>query len=338
MRIFAPLLLSFAFMAYGQAPKHLTPEQFPNADQSALAPLVNVTEIPANQIPTSEGGALPTQKLGPGDLLSLSVSDCPELTRTFRVNSQGLLKLQLLKQPIVATGKEPGEIEDEIQRALIKDEILVQPVVSVAVVEYRSAPVSVSGAVKKPVTFQAVGVVKLIDALNKAEGLSQEAGAQLLINRPNPAGGPALVQRISLNGLLKDADPSLNIRLYGGEEITVPAAGKVYIVGNVKKPGVYAIQDSEDNSVLTALAQSEGQLAFTSKRAYVYRHEAGKAERVEIPVELSKIVDRKGLDFPLQANDILYIPEDKNRKLTASIIERIVGFGTATGTGILIWH
>ncbi len=259
MRIYALLLLFFAVGTFGQAPKHLTPDQFPNADQSALAPLVNVTEIPANQIQTAEGDALPSQKLGPGDLLSISVSDCPELTRNFRINQQGLLKLQLLKQPIVAAGKEPGEIEDEVQRALIKDEILVQPVVSVAVVEYRSAPVSVSGAVKKPVTFQAIGVVKLIDALNKAEGLSQDAGAQLLITRPSPAGnGPALVQRISLNGLLKDADPTLNIRLYGGEEITVPAAGKVYIVGNVKKPGIYPIQDSEDNSVLTALAQSEG--------------------------------------------------------------------------------
>ena len=64
----------------------------------------------------------------------------------------------------------------------------------------------------------------------------------------------------------------------------------------------------------------------------------GQRRNNEIPVELSKIIDRKGLDFPLQANDIFYIPEDKERKLTASIIERIIGFGTATGTGILVWH
>lgn len=341
MKTLDVLLLSFACVgAAGQASRRLTPEQFPNADQSAVAPLVNVTEIPANPIAGQASEALPSQKLGPGDLLALSVSDCPDLTRTFRVNSAGLLKLQLLKEPIVATGKEPGEIEDEVQRALIKDEILVQPVVSVSVVEYRSVPVSVAGAVRKPVTFQAVGVIHLIDALNKAEGLAPDAGAQVLVSRPKGGanGEPALVQRISLNSLLREADPAANVRLYGGEEISVPAAGKVYIVGNIKKPGVYSIQDNDDNSVMTFLAQSEGALAFSSKRAFIYRREAGKSDRVEIPVQLSEILDRKGMDFPLQANDILYIPEDKRRKLTASIIERIVGFGTATGTGILVWH
>ncbi len=338
MKVCALLLLSFAFAALGQAPKHLTLDQFPNADPSAVAPLVNVTEIPTNPI-ASQSDALPSQKLGPGDLISVSVSDFPDLTRNFRISSTGMLKLPLLKEPILAAGKDASDIEDELQRALIKDEILVQPVVSIAVLEYRSVPVSVTGAVKKPVTFQAVGVVKLLDALNKAEGITQDAGAEVLVTRPNPAGsGPALTQRISLNGLMREADPALNIRLVGGEEIRVPPAGKVYIVGNVKKPGVYPIQDNNNNTVFTALAMTEGQLSFTSKKAYVYRHEAGKADRVEIPVELSKIIDRTGPDFELQANDILYIPEDRNKKLTSSIIERIVGFGTATGTGILVWH
>jgi len=338
MKVCALLLLSFAFVVSGQAPRHLTLDQFPNADQSAVAPLVNVTEIPTNPI-ANQSDALPSQKLGPLDLISISVSDCPDLTRNFRINSSGLLKLPLLKEPIVATGKDPSDIEDEVQRALIKEEILVQPVVSVAVLEYRSVPVSVTGAVKKPVTFQAVGVVKLLDALNKAEGLAPDAGAEVLVTRPNPAGnGPALTRRISLNGLLREADPALNIRLVGGEEIRVPPAGKVYVVGNVKKPGVYPIQDTSDNTIMTALAQCEGKLDFTSRTVYVYRREGGKADRVEIPVELAKIMGRKLQDFELQANDILYVPEDKNRKLTNSIIERIVGFGTATGTGILVWH
>src|ERR1700733_13619398 len=111
MRILAVLLLSFACVLAGQAPRRLTPDQFPNADPSSISPLVNVTELPANAIANSSAAdALPSQKLGPGDLLSISVSDCPDLTRSFRINSAGLLKLQLLKEPIVATGKEPAEI------------------------------------------------------------------------------------------------------------------------------------------------------------------------------------------------------------------------------------
>jgi polysaccharide export outer membrane protein len=340
MKIRAILLLSFAVMISGQTPRRLTPDQFPGADPSAVAPLVNVTELPANSIANQPSDILPSQKLGPGDLLSISVSDCPDLTRSFRINSAGLLRLQLLKEPIVAAGKEPSEIEDEIQRALIKQEILVQPVVSVSVTEYRSVPVTVTGAVKKGITFQAVGNVTLIDALSKAEGLAPEAGSEVIVTRPKAPGaeGPALPLRISLNRLMVQADPTANIRLFGGEEIRVPPAGKVYVVGNVKKPGVYSIQDNSDSSVFTALAMSEGELSFTSKRAFIYRRETGKADRIEIPIELSKIMDRKGQDFELQANDILYIPVDKNRRLTSSIIERIVGFGTSTGTGLLVWH
>lgn len=340
MKIFATLLFSFALAAATQTSRPLTPDQFPNADPASLAPLVNVTELPTNPIPNQLGDALPSQKLGPGDLVSMSVSDCPDLTRSFRVNAAGYLKLPLLKEPIVATGKEPQDLEDEVQRALIKDEILVQPVVTVSVVEYRSKPVSVMGAVKRPTTFQAVGDVTLLDALARAEGLTQDAGSEVLVTRPRAPGatGPALPQRISMTGLMIEADPALNIRLMGGEEIRVPPAGKVYVVGNVKKPGVYPIQEGNDSTVFTIVAMSEGQLAFTNNKAYIYRREAGKGDRVEIPIDFERIMQRKSPDVALVANDIIYIPENKNRRLTNTIIERIVGFGTATGTGILVWH
>jgi polysaccharide export outer membrane protein len=340
MKIFATLLLSFAFVLAAQTKRPLTIDQFPNADPSSLAPLVNVSELPTTSIPNQTAEVLPSQKLGPGDLVSISVSDCPDLTKNFRVNASGFLKLPLLKEPILAAGKEPQEIEDEVQRALIKDEILVQPVVSAAVLEYRSVPVSVMGAVKRPITFQAVGSVTLLDALARAEGLTADHGAEVLISHPRAPGatGPALVQRISFNGLMVEADPALNIRLVGGEEIRVPQAGKVYVVGNVRKPGIYPIQEGSESTVFEMIAMSEGLTPYAKKQAYIYRRESGKDGRNEIQVELAKIMDRKGIDVALQANDILYIPDNKGQRLTNTIIERIVGFGTATGTGILVWH
>jgi hypothetical protein len=101
---------------------------------------------------------------------------------------------------------------------------------------------------------------------------------------------------------------------------------------------VYTIQEGNDTTIFTVVAMSEGLLQFTNKQAFIYRREGGKEGRNEIPVEISKIMDRKSPDVVLQANDILYIPDNKGRRLTNTIIERIVGFGTATGTGMLIWH
>lgn len=291
--------------------------------------------------PSSPDATLPAQKIGPNDLLWLSVADCPELTRNFRVSSSGTLALPLLHERINVAGKYPSEIETQITDALVKNEILVSPVVTVSVAEYRSVPVSVMGAVKRPITFQAVGPVTLLDALTKAEGLTQEAGPEILVSKPHAAEdgeSVGLIQRIPVKGLIDEANPLLNIRLYGGEEIRVPPAGRVYVVGNVKKSGSFPIQDGNDTTVLKVIALSEGLLPYSNRDAYIYRREAGKANRDEIPVELSRILERKAPDVQLQANDILYIPDSKGRRLTAQTLERIAGFGASTMSGVLIWH
>lgn len=296
---------------------------------------------PVSPAPSSADATLPAQKIGPNDLLWISVADCPELTRNFRVSADGTLALPLLKERIHVANEYPLDIEAQLTEALIKDQILVSPVVSVSVAEYRSVPVSVMGAVKRPITFQAVGNLTLLDALTKAEGLDVDAGPEILLSRSangQSAGAAPMVQRIPIKGLIDEADPALNVRLYGGEEIRVPPAGKVYVVGNVKKSGAFPVQDGNDTSVMKVIALSEGLLPYTNKEAFIYRREAGKNQRGEIPIQLSRILDRKAPDVPLQANDILYIPDNKGKRLTAQTIDRLAGFGASTASGVLIWH
>ena len=86
------------------------------------------------------------------------------------------------------------------------------------------------------------------------------------------------------------------------------------------------------------IALTEGLQPYTNKEAYIYRREAGKGQRNEIPIPLSKIMDRKAPDVELQANDILYIPDSKGRKLTAETLERVTAFGIATASGLLIFR
>ena len=137
---------------------------------------------PVSPSPSSPDATLPAQKVGPNDLLWISVADCPELTRNFRVSADGTLALPLLKQRIRVANEYPLDIEAQLTEALVKDQILVSPVVSVSVAEYRSVPVSVMGAVKHPITIQAVGNLTLLDALTKAEGLSADAGPEILVS------------------------------------------------------------------------------------------------------------------------------------------------------------
>jgi polysaccharide export outer membrane protein len=282
---------------------------------------------------------LPTQPVGPDDLLAVSVYDSPELTRTVRVGADGNIRLPMLKDPIQVQGMVPSQLESAIAKSLTKGNVLVDPIVTVTIVEYQSRPVNVVGAVKNPLVFQATRPIPLLDAIARAGGLREDAGSDIVVSQQVAREGKLVrtTETIPVRKLIDHADPSLNIMLHGGEEVLVPEALKIYVVGNVKKPGAYPIKTDEETSILQLLALSEGLAPYSAKVAYVYRRAPG-GTKTEVPIELAKIMKRKSPDVQLQANDILYIPDNKGQRLTAQTIDRLAGLGTATATDFIIWH
>ncbi len=274
---------------------------------------------------------LPALQLHAGDLIAVSVYDAPELTRTIRIEPDGSIHLPLLAEGVKASGLMPRELESQLANALKAEEILVDPVVKITVVEYHSRPISVMGAVRKPVTFQADGVVTLLDALSRAEGFTDDAGPEILVTQNDR------VEHISVKALLSGADPAVNLRLTGNEEIRVPEAGKIFVLGNIRKPGGFPVRDPADSTVLKMVALSEGLMPFSEKIAYIIRRKNGEKPQ-EIPIELSKIMERKSPDVPLEIGDILYVPDNKTRRSTMNILDRLAGFGASTASGVLIWH
>lgn len=285
-------------------------------------------------------GNLPAQKIGSNDLLSISVYGAPELTRTVRVSAEGFLRLPMLKQKVEAKGLMPSDLEEKIAAALSAEEILVDPVVTVNIAEYHSRPISVAGEVKYPLTFQALGKTSLLEALTRAQGLSADAGTEILVTRqPMTPGGVPRIERIPVKGLIDGADPVLNVMLEGGEEVRVPQIGRIFVVGNVKHPGAFKIEDGFGLTVLKALAMAEGLMPYAAKQIFIYRHSdsASPEAQQEVPIELRKILDRKLPDVALTANDILYIPDNRTARLTMSTIDRAIGFASTTASGILIY-
>lgn len=283
---------------------------------------------------------LPVQKIGPNDLITVSVYDAPELTRSIRVSAEGTIRLPMVKKQIRAEGLMPLELEAVIGDELKAEELLVDPVVTVTISEYHSHPISVAGAVKSPLTFQASTPVTLLDALARAGGLEKDAGLEILVSRTKKIPGEekplVLTQRIPVRGLIDAADPELNIVLIGGEEVRVPEIGKVFVVGMVKKPGAFSVQDGSETTVLQMLALAEGLQGVHGDQAFIYRKE-GNGAKNEIPVSLKNIMARKSPDVPLLANDILYIPENQNRKLGLAALEKVLLFGSTAGATALAY-
>ena len=283
---------------------------------------------------------LPAQPLGANDLIAVSVYDAPEFSRTVRVSEDGFIRLPMLKERVKADGMMPAAMETAIAAALVREKLLIEPFVTVTVAEYQSRPISVSGAVRLPIVFQAEkGLTTLLEAIAKAQGLREDAGQEILVSnsQPGPDGKPLqLTRRINARTLFDASDPSLNLQLYGGEEIRVPQVGKIYVVGNVKKPGAFPVQSGSDTTVLQLLALAEGLDTFYQNQAFIYRREASGTKN-EIPIELKDILQRKAPDVPLVANDILYIPDSRKKHITMSVIEKVLLFGSTAGATALAY-
>jgi polysaccharide export outer membrane protein len=283
------------------------------------------------------GGNLPIQRIGANDLVAVAVYDAPEFTRTVRVGADGFLRLPMIAKRIKAEGLMPSELENAIAEALKEGGLIVDPFVTVTVAEYNSRPIAVMGAVRRPLTFQAVGPVTLLDALARAEGLALEAGPEILVSRhrvDTTGEVTSLTQRIPVKALIDAADPELNLKLIGGEEIRVPEVGKVFVLGNVKRPGAFSAQGDSDTTVLKALAMAEGLLPYTARQAYIYRKESSGSKN-EIPIDLAKMMDRKSPDIPLMASDILYIPNAKGTRATLAVLEKVLLFGSGAMSALI---
>ncbi len=298
------------------------------------------TDRRPSQDGTYQGANLPAQPLGANDLIAVSVYDSPEFSRTVRVSDDGFIRLPMLKERVKADGMMPAAMETAIAEALVREKLLIEPFVTVTVAEYQSRPISVSGAVRMPIVFQAEkGQTTLLEAITKAQGLREDAGQEILVTstQPGPDGKPLqLTRRILARGLLDASDPTLNLQLYGGEQVRVPEVGKIYVVGNVKKPGAFPVQSGGDTTILQLLALSEGLDAFSENQAFIYRREASGSKN-EIPIQLKSILQRKSPDVPLVANDILYIPDSRRKHLTLSIIEKVLLFGSTAGASALVY-
>lgn len=285
----------------------------------------------------SEDGSssLRSDAIGADDLIELNVSYCPELNHNFRVSSDGSLALPLLHEHLTAAGYTPGELSARIKEALEKEHILVDPVVNVTVVESRSRPVSVVGAVNHPITFQANERTTLIDALAHAEGMSPSAGGTILVTAKRADGQP-YVTRISAADLLSGDVPEDNLPLHGGEEVRVPEGKKIFVAGNVHRPGMYPMQNDSDTTVVKALALSSGLDQYSTNVAFIYRKPKAGGEREEIQVPLKLILKRRAPDVAMQADDILYIPTNDGKRLTGKILNQIAGFGQTAEAGLVL--
>ena len=110
-------------------------------------------------------------RIGPGDVLNVSVDQAAELSKTFEVDNSGHLLLPLVGQ-LSAAGRTPAELSDDIAAAL-KKKYMKNPQVLVSLKEAQGQRVTVDGAVNKPGVYPLAGPTTLLQAVSLGGGPDQ---------------------------------------------------------------------------------------------------------------------------------------------------------------------
>jgi polysaccharide export outer membrane protein len=283
--------------------------------------------------------------LGPGDELTLAAPEIEELDkRILRIQADGYVSVPMVGR-MKAEGLTPRQFQLNLTQALKAQ--FRDPQISFTSINVKSKPVSILGAVNKPGVEQANGEQTLLEMLSMAGGIRPDAGSVIKVTRVSTGAstfppelrptlsGDSVTAEIPITTLFEGKDPGLNINVLPGDVITVPKGKLIYVVGNVVKAGGFVVGQSDDLTVLRALALAEGLQSFADAgHARILRAATSGGQRVEQIVDINKLMKGKSEDVRLKPDDILFIPSSTTKKITARTIESAVQIGT----GILIWR
>jgi polysaccharide export outer membrane protein len=248
-------------------------------------------------------------KIGPKDLLEITVFELPELNQTVRVSEDGSISLPLLgKVMIESLTKE--ELERKLA-GLLEEKYLQKARVTIFIKDYQSKRVSVIGAVGRPGMYELIGRVSLLEMISQAGGLTDRASSELYVLREGKDGIQAKLA-IDLNDLIINNNQKLNIPLMPKDVINIPIDQiiNVFVFGAVRNPGALQVKMSKKITLLQAIAQAGGTAEGASKSGIVIKRKDKKTgKETKIKVNLKDIIKGKKPDIELQEGDVVYVPE-----------------------------
>ena len=247
-------------------------------------------------------------RIGRQDLLEIKVFDVEELNQTVRVADDGSISMPLLGR-LEISGLTKTTLEAKIA-GLLEERYVRDPQVTVFVKEYESKSVAVSGAVKRPGSYEMLGRKTLLEMLSMAGGLDKDFGKEIIIFRGKDDG---TTQRLAsdLERLVYEADPELNLIVEAGDIIYVPTVEKIrlFVTGAVRQPDVYEVPRDEPVTVLKAVTLAGGTTDRAARKRVQILRSDPDGNRVTLVVNLREIQRGKAEDPLLQKGDIVLVPE-----------------------------
>lgn len=149
----------------------------PATTKTSAKLLREVRALESKTTPGTEG-----YRIGPQDVLDISVYQAPDLTKSVQVAESGTINLPLVGD-VTAGGVTARELERELKNKY-GARYLQDPQVTVFVREYNSQRVTLEGAVERPGVYPYRGPVSLLQLVATAGGMKEVAdGTEVMVFR-----------------------------------------------------------------------------------------------------------------------------------------------------------
>ena len=249
------------------------------------------------------------------DLIRVSVASADVLSGRMRISTDGHIEIPLAGTVNVG-GLTVAQAQDVVSHLIREKGLVLDPAVTIDVLETPGRVVSIAGAVKTPGVYPIVGGSQI-----NPVGASSTGGVRTLGQLIALAGGlldtssdvvtltrPSLPEPISIPlGTDPNNMPYTKLPLMAGDQIEVPHGGEAYVIGAVGKQGVIPLKNFAPTTVTQAISLSNG-IGFQAAQndARLVRVEGDI--RTVMKIEMQKVIQGKAPDVALRNGDILYIP------------------------------
>lgn len=169
-------------------------------------------------------------RIGPQDVLDISVFQVQDLSRTVQVGDSGMISM-----PLIGEVKAAGQTPQSLERTLVARygaQYVRSPQISVSIKEFNSQRITLDGAFKKPGIFPYRGNITLVQAVANAGNFDSDVSDQtVLIFRTTD--GARTAAKFDLDAIRdgRVADPALQ----PGDVVVAATSGTKIMFNNVMK-------------------------------------------------------------------------------------------------------